>query len=85
MLTRLAQNPEDAEKRAAFQILELAEGLQEILYYCTDDHTLPRETEKAANRCYRVLKNFTTWFRGAGEHSLCYEPTDGKFHRKDPK
>jgi hypothetical protein len=80
MLTRLRQNPEDSEKIAAYQVMMLAEQLQDLCYYCRDaDRTLPRETEKALHRTYRVLKTFTIWFRGEGEHSLVYSPPDGRF------
>ena len=79
MLTRLAQCPEDAEKRAAYQVMMLAEGLQDLLYYCADaDHTLPAATTKELNRTYRTLKNYTVYFRGT-EHSLAYEPPTGRF------
>ena len=84
MLTRLKENPEDAEKIAAYQVMMLAEQLQDLCYYCRDaDRILPRETEKTLHRTYRVLKTFTTWFRG-DEHSLCWDPPTGRF-RKDSK
>ena len=87
MSARLALNPEDSEKRAAFQIVQLAENLQDLLYYDHDaDRTFPPATAKELNRTYRTLKRFSVYFYGAGERPLVYEPPDGKFHiRKDSK
>ena len=67
MLTRLRQNPEDSEKIAAYQVMMLAEQLQDLCYYCRDaDRTLPRETEKALHRTYRVLKISRSGFAAKG-------------------
>jgi hypothetical protein len=86
MTTRINQQPENAEKIAAYQIEELAEWLQEILYVCADeDHTFSPETTKELNRTYRTLKRFSVWFYGAGERPLSWDPPDTRFHRKDSK
>lgn len=85
MLTRLRQNPEAAEKIAARQIVELAEWIQNVCYYCDDeDHTLPRETAKELHHVYRVLKQYTVFFRGY-EHGLCWDAPTGRFQKKDSK
>ena len=91
-MSRLEQQPEDAEKRAAFQIVQLAEQLQDLLYFDHDqDRTFPPATEKELTRTYRTLKRFSVYFYGAGERPLSYEPPDGKFRppdgklRRDPK
>ena len=79
---RIEQQPENAEKVAAFQIEELAEWLQEILYACRDvDHTFPPETERELNRTFRTLKRFSVYFYGAGERPLFYTPPDGRFQK----
>jgi RNA polymerase-interacting CarD/CdnL/TRCF family regulator len=82
LVTRLKQNPEDAEKIAARQILELAESIQDVVYY-DRDHDVPTETKKALNSAYRVLRQYVDYFYGEGEH-LCYEPPTGRFS-KGPK
>jgi hypothetical protein len=76
MLTRFLEQPEDVEKIAARQILELAESIQDVVYY-SRDHDVPAETRKALNSTYRVLKSFVDYFYGDGR--LCYDPPSGRF------
>jgi hypothetical protein len=85
-MSRLEQQPEDAEKTAAYQVEELAEWLQEILYFCYDaGSNFPPATEKELNRTYRTLKRFSVYFYGAGERPLSYEPNSGRFQKGSSK
>jgi len=88
--SRIDKQPEALELIAAKALSNLAEEIENAVYYCRSPkvdglyagraQAIPPATIHELNRCYRVLKRACV-FNSGKDCSLVYEPPDGKFRR----
>lgn len=76
-MSRLDQQCGPLENIAAARVKELAEEIQELIYY-GDGQGIPPVTVCALQKAYRVVKGATIFYRG-DDHPLVWEPPDFKF------
>ena len=80
---RIAKAIEPQERTTALLIERLAEAIQQACYY--SEYPLAPATAKALHKAYRVLKPAVVFYRGEGEHALCWDPPDYRFRPKEAK